>query len=63
MSCFQLKFRDFDSAKNFARSLKLKNKRKVTGTYDLIVDGAVDDIKSASDWDVLNSVLRDIYVN
>ena len=31
-------------------TLKLKNKRKVTGTYDLIVDGAVDDIKSASDW-------------
>tara|TARA_R110001606_G_scaffold1750_2_gene6696 strand:- start:1349 stop:2197 length:849 start_codon:yes stop_codon:yes gene_type:complete len=31
-------------------TLNLKDNKKVTGTYDLIVDGAVDDIKSASDW-------------
>jgi|TARA_R100000030_G_scaffold22243_1_gene15987 CRISPR/Cas system-associated exonuclease Cas4 (RecB family) len=38
----------FDNSKQV--TLNLKNNTKVTGTYDLVVDGAVDDIKSASDW-------------
>jgi len=33
-----------------AVTLKLKDGKNITGTYDLVVDGAVDDIKSASDW-------------
>ena len=28
----------------------------VSGSYDLILDGAVDDIKSASDWSYRNKV-------
>jgi hypothetical protein len=30
------------------------DKTKVNGTYDLIIDGAVDDVKSASDWSYRN---------
>lgn len=30
--------------------LELKDGTKINGTYDIVVDGAVDDIKSASDW-------------
>lgn len=30
--------------------LKLDDDTTVTGTYDIVLDGAVDDIKSASDW-------------
>ena len=30
--------------------LKLDKDTTVTGTYDIVIDGAVDDIKSASDW-------------
>jgi hypothetical protein len=30
--------------------LKLDDDMTVTGTYDIVLDGAVDDIKSASDW-------------
>ena len=29
---------------------------KVNGSYDLIVDGAVDDVKSASDWSYVTSL-------
>jgi len=31
-------------------TLNLKDEKKITGTYDLVLNGAVDDIKSASDW-------------
>jgi len=31
-------------------SLELDDKTTISGTYDLVVNGAVDDIKSASDW-------------
>ncbi len=38
---------DFEDSKE----VKLKlGKSNIKGTYDLVVDGAVDDIKSASDW-------------
>lgn len=30
------------------------DKTKVNGTYDLVIDGAVDDVKSASDWSYRN---------
>ena len=30
--------------------LKLDDDTTITGTYDIVMDGAVDDIKSASDW-------------
>ena len=31
-------------------TLKLDDDTSISGSYDLVVDGAVDDIKSASDW-------------
>ena len=31
-------------------ALKIDDKNTISGSYDLVVDGAVDDIKSASDW-------------
>ena len=41
----------------YTNSKKTKLKLKegvVTGSYDLIIDGAVDDVKSASDWSYKN---------
>jgi|TARA_B110000285_G_scaffold332_1_gene400 hypothetical protein len=35
-------------------SLELDNDTTINGTYDLIIDGAVDDVKSASDWSYRN---------
>jgi hypothetical protein len=35
-------------------SLELDNNVTINGTYDLIIDGAVDDVKSASDWSYRN---------
>lgn len=35
-------------------TLPLKNGINVKGTYDLVLDGCVDDIKSASDWSYRN---------
>ena len=34
-------------------TLKVKDK-EISGTYDLVIDGAVDDVKSASDWSYRN---------
>jgi hypothetical protein len=39
-----VKYEDSDSVK-----LELDN-TSINGTYDIVIDGAVDDIKSASDW-------------
>ena len=40
-----VKFEDTDNV-----TLELDEDTKISGSYDLVVDGAVDDIKSASDW-------------
>jgi hypothetical protein len=34
--------------------LKLEDGTEINGTYDIVMDGAVDDIKSASDWSYRN---------
>ena len=30
------------------------DKASINGTYDIVIDGAVDDIKSASNWSYTN---------
>ena len=35
-------------------TLELANEKKINGTYDIVIDGAVDDIKSASNWSYTN---------
>jgi len=35
-------------------SMELKIDKKIEGTYDIVMDDAVDDIKSASDWSYKN---------
>ena len=42
---------DYQDSENVI--LKLKNDN-VSGSYDLVIDGAVDDVKSASDWSYKN---------
>ena len=44
----KVKYKDSEKVK-----LKYKDK-EVQGSYDLIIDGAVDDVKSASDWSYRN---------
>ena len=41
----KVKYEDSDTV-----ALELDEDTKISGTYDLVVNGAVDDIKSASDW-------------
>ena len=40
-----IEYKDSDTVE-----LKIDDKNTISGSYDLVVDGAVDDIKSASDW-------------
>tara|TARA_R100000541_G_scaffold54981_1_gene63664 strand:- start:44 stop:895 length:852 start_codon:yes stop_codon:yes gene_type:complete len=40
-----IEYKDSDTV-----ALKIDDKNTISGSYDLVVDGAVDDIKSASDW-------------
>ena len=35
-------------------TLELDNDTSISGTYDIVIDGAVDDIKSASNWSYTN---------
>ncbi len=42
----------YDDAKKV--TLELDEETKVDGTYDIVIDDAVDDIKSASDWSYRN---------
>jgi hypothetical protein len=35
-------------------TLQLDDDTSITGTYDIVIDGAVDDIKSASNWSYTN---------
>jgi hypothetical protein len=44
-----VKFKDSDKV-----SLVLDDKTTISGEYDLVIDGAVDDVKSASDWSYKN---------
>jgi len=41
----QVDYKDSDTV-----TLDIDEKNTISGSYDLVVDGAVDDIKSASDW-------------
>jgi len=41
-------------------TLNLDENTSVSGTYDIVIDGAVDDIKSASNW--IKSLLEYIFV-
>tara|TARA_R100000781_G_C4062058_1_gene121374 strand:- start:210 stop:1064 length:855 start_codon:yes stop_codon:yes gene_type:complete len=41
----KVKYEDSDTV-----SLKLDDKTSISGTYDIVINDAVDDIKSASDW-------------
>ncbi len=42
---------DYQDSENVILKLKDDN---VSGSYDLVIDGAVDDVKSASDWSYKN---------
>ena len=42
---------DYQDSENVILKLKDVN---VSGSYDLVIDGAVDDVKSASDWSYKN---------
>lgn len=44
-----VKYDDSDSV-----TLTLSDGTEINGTYDLVIDGAVDDVKSASDWSYRN---------
>ena len=44
-----VKYGDSDSV-----TLTLSDGTEINGTYDLVIDGAVDDVKSASDWSYRN---------
>jgi len=45
---------DYEDTDKVSLTVGDSNDTTVSGSYDLIVDGAVDDIKSASDWSYRN---------
>ena len=45
---------DFDDTDKVTLKVGDSNDTRVSGSYDLVMGGAVDDIKSASDWSYKN---------